>query len=170
MGQTVSVDGSKQPNPVDVVIEYTDATSSKPEKIEFNTDILSRYAECKELANRLKTEAIDNNISVTIDLGSSFTPTHVLRSEAMKKILFCEFRGVFVTKLIIKGDFHDDISDWDKKWWWAEFQLFATSLGFELRNFCTITCLAADVNVIEADVSDATRREYMGINRFTFKA
>jgi len=109
-------------------------------------DALANIDELARIALKLRTEAVNNEISVMIELKTNFRPTGVMRSPAVKRAVSNVFSGIFIKSLDIRGDFAQDVNLWSKIGWWDDLQGFVTSMGFKFRENAEITCYSVMPN------------------------
>jgi len=131
--------------PASVTIGYvhvSDPHSLELKKVVLGTDAFARVGELKDLAHKLKTEAVHHDINVTVELGTAFRPTGITKSPAMKHILSNVFAGIYILNLDINGDFAADVDYWARIEWWKDVQHFVTNMGFRFRKSSEITCPA----------------------------
>jgi hypothetical protein len=131
-------------------------------EIGVTSDVLANTDELARIALKLRTEAVNKEISVMVELRTNFRPTGVVRSPAVKHVVSNLFSGIFIKSLDIRGDFAYDVTYSDKVSWWKHMQRFVTNMGFKFRENAEITCYS-----VMPDHTFTKRNQWSGTERMS---
>jgi hypothetical protein len=104
------------------------------------------HEQLRMIAQQVSRNASDRNIAIKVDLDKNFTPSAdfqtVIGSRGFENIL----SGVYVTSLVVEGEFDHYHMMQDKQKWWARMKVLLAHVGLVFRESATVTILPLNIN------------------------
>jgi len=128
---------------VDVRISYVSkerGTVGHFMNIDLRLEDLANIQTLVELAQRLKSEAMHEEVFLMVDIGNDFTPSDWLRRANDQSAYKGIFAGLFLTGLEIRGAYSQFDTPEHKLDWWNNTQQFLTELNLGFRAIAEIKC------------------------------
>jgi hypothetical protein len=121
------------------------------------------------LARRLRSDAMHDEVFLMVDIGPDFAPSgwlyRVIDQSHFKGI----FAGIFLTGLEIRGKYSAFNTPESKIKWWNATQQFLTELNLGFRAIGEITCHTMREGVFNRQTQIELQNELVNINRVVFQ-